>query len=451
MTSTQSSACSAPRLARTLRNRHIQLIALGGAIGTGLFYGAAEAIRLVGPGIILAYLLGGGVMYLIMRMLGEMSTEEPVSGAFSDFAHRYWGPFPGFLAGWNYWLLYVLVAMAELTVVGLYVNFWWPQVPAWATALVIWAAVTAINLFQVRFFGEFEFWLALVKIIAILGMIVLGLWLLLAGTPGAGVANLWRHGGFLPNGLHGLLLSLVVVMFSFGGTELIGITAGEADQPERSIPRAINQVLWRILLFYVGAVGVLVMLYPWQQVGTEGSPFVLIFSALGIPGAPHILNLVVLTGAISVYNSGMYSNGRMLYSLAEQGNAPRAFMRLNAQQVPWVAILFSAACTFGVVVVNFLVPDGAFMQVMALATAAATITWALIVLVHLRFRRAHAGRPLRFPAPAFPWANGLCIAFLALLVGLMTQLDSTRTAVFVLPAWLVLIYIGYRIRGGRRG
>ncbi|HEX7339634.1 MAG TPA: amino acid permease [Rhodanobacteraceae bacterium] len=438
----------APALARNLKNRHIQLIALGGAIGTGLFYGAAESIKLVGPAIVLSYLIGGGVIYLIMRMLGEMSTQEPVAGAFSDFANRYWGGFAGFLSGWNYWLLYVLVSMAELTVVGLYVNFWWPGFPGWATALVIWAAVTAINLANVRLFGEFEFWLALIKIVAIIGMIVLGLALVLAVAhgPEVGLANFWRHGGFLPNGVRGLLLSLVVVMFSFGGTELVGITAGEADDPQRSIPKAINQVLWRILLFYIGAVAVLVMLYPWNRIGVDGSPFVLIFSDLGIPFAPDILNVVVLTASISVYNSGMYSNGRMLYSLAEQGNAPRVFLRLGRNRVPWVGVAFSSACTFVVVVINFLVPHGAFMRVMAVATAAAALTWLMIVLVHLRFRRVHAREDEAFPAPWYPWANWLCVAFLLLLVGLMTQLPSTRPAVYVLPAWVLLLLAGYGFR-----
>jgi AAT family amino acid transporter/aromatic amino acid transport protein AroP len=435
-------------LARSLKNRHIQMIALGGAIGTGLFYGSAASIQLVGPGILLSYLIGGLAIYLIMRMLGEMSTEEPVAGAFSHFAYRYWGGFAGFLSGWNYWLLYILVSMAELSVVGLYVAYWLPEFPSWASALIVLVAVTALNLLNVRSYGESEFWLAFIKIAAIVGMILLGLVLIAGGLDhqAAGLSNLWRHGGFLPNGIHGLLLSLVVVMFSFGGTELIGITAGEADDPRRSIPRAINQVIWRILIFYIGALAVLVILYPWNQIGTQGSPFVLIFSRLGIPAAPDILNLVVLTAAISVYNSGMYSNGRMLYSLAEQGNAPRVFLRLSRRHVPWVGVLFSSACTLAIVVINFLVPKGAFMQVMAVATAAAALTWLMIVLVHLKFRRAHAGGTLLFPAPWHPWTNYLCVAFLVLVVALMTQLDDTRPAVYVLPAWILILYLGYRLR-----
>lgn len=438
----------APALARNLKNRHIQLIALGGAIGTGLFLGSADSIQLAGPAIILSYLIGGAIIYLIMRMLGEMSTEEPVAGAFSHFAYHYWGDFAGFLAGWNYWLLYILVSMAELTAVGVYAHFWLPEFPSWLAAFIVWGAITAVNLTKVRFFGEFEFWLALIKIVAIIGMIVLGLVLIFASISedNVGVSNLWAYGGFMPNGVHGLLLSLIVVMFSFGGTELIGITAGEADNPRHSIPKAINQVLWRILLFYIGALTVLIMLFPWNQVGTDGSPFVLIFSSLGIPAAPHILNLVVLTAAVSVYNSGVYSNGRMLYTLAEQGNAPRAFLRLGKRQVPWVGVLFSSACTFVVVIINFLVPEGAFMQVMAVALAAAALTWVMIVLVHLKFRRAHERSRLHFAAPWFPWANYLCIAFLIGIVALMTQLDSTRPAVYVLPLWLAVLYAGYQIR-----
>jgi AAT family amino acid transporter/aromatic amino acid transport protein AroP len=439
-------------LSRSLKNRHIQMIALGGAIGTGLFYGSAASIQLVGPAIILSYLIGGLAIYLIMRMLGEMSTEEPVAGAFSHFAYRYWGGFAGFLSGWTYWLLYVLVSMAELSVVGIYVSYWLPDFPSWASALIVLVAVTALNLLNVRSYGESEFWLALIKIAAIIGMILLGLVLIAGGIDhkAAGLSNLWAHGGFLPNGIRGLLLSLVVVMFSFGGTELIGITAGEADDPQRSIPRAINQVIWRILIFYVGALAVLVILYPWNEIGMQGSPFVLIFSRLGIPAAPDILNLVVLSAAISVYNSGMYSNGRMLYSLAGQGNAPRIFLRLSGHHVPWVGILFSSACTLAIVIINFLVPEGAFMQVMAVATAAAALTWLMIVLVHLKFRQAHAGKEVLFPSPWHPWTNYLCIAFLLGVVALMTQLADTRLAVYVLPVWVGILYVGYRVRAKRR-
>lgn len=436
-------------LTRSLKNRHIQMIALGGAIGTGLFYGSSDAIKLAGPGIILAYLIGGLFIYWIICMLGEMATQEPVSGSFSHFAYRYWGSFPGFLTGWNYWLLYVLVSMAELTVVGVYVNFWWPDIPAWVTSLVILVGITAINLVNVRFFGEFEFWFTLIKIIAIIGMIALGAVLIFFGQdPTTSIANLWQYGGFLPNGVHGLLLCLVVIMFSFGGTELIGVTAGESDTPRKSIPKAVRQIMWRILIFYIGTLTVLVILYPWNQVGTDGSPFVLIFSRLGIPAVPDILNLVVLTAAISVYNSGIYSNGRMLYALSKQGNAPKLFSRLSRNHIPVAGILFSSACTLVVVVINYLVPNGAFMRVMSMATAAALLTWMMIVLVHLKFRRAQVRQQteLVFKSPGFPFINYLTAAFLLLVFFTMTQLPSMFNAVWILPSWVLLLYIGFKLR-----
>lgn len=440
-------------LARGLKNRHIQMIALGGAIGTGLFYGSAASIKLVGPGIILAYLIGGAVMYLIMRMMGEMSTEEPVSGAFSHFAYKYWGDFAGFLAGWNYWFLYILVSMAELTVVGIYVAFWFPDFPAWVTSLIVLLSVTALNLVNVKVYGELEFWFALIKVLALIGMIILGLILVVFGLggPDTHLSNLWMWGGFLPNGIKGLLLSLVVVMFSFGGMELIAITAGEADDPKRSIPRAIKQVMWRILLFYVGSLAIMMIIFPWNKVGMDGSPFVTIFSKLGIGAAAHILNFVVLSAAVSVYNSGIYSNSRMLLGLAQQGNAPKMFLRLSANKVPYVAILFSSAVTLAVVVINYLVPEGAFMRVMAVATTAAILTWALIVLVHIRFRRVHeqSGQALLFKSPWFPVANYVCLGFLALIVLLMLWMPDMVAAVYVLPVWLALLYGGYRLKAHR--
>lgn len=437
-------------LQRNLKNRHIQMIALGGAIGTGLFYGSAVSIGLAGPSIILAYILAGSIIYMIMRMMGEMSTEEPVAGAFSAFAYKYWGTFPGFLSGWNYWFLYIFVSMAELSVVGIYVNFWLPDFPQWLTALGILVVITLINLVNVRLFGEMEFWFAIIKVAAVIGMIVLGAVLIVTGIGGtnASISNLWSHGGFFPNGIEGTLLSLVVIMFSFGGAELIGVTAGEADDPKKSIPKAIKQVLRRILIFYVGSLTVMMILYPWNKVGLEGSPFVMIFSKLGISSAATILNIVVLTAAISVYNSGIYSNARMLFSLAEQGNAPKIFTRLSSNHVPYLATLFSSVCTLAIVVLNYLFPGKMFMYIMSIATIGAVITWGMIILVHLRFRKFHMEKSheLVFKAPFYPYINYICLAFLALVVCLMTQLEATRTAVYVLPVWLVVLYGGFKFR-----
>ncbi|GGZ95012.1 aromatic amino acid transporter AroP [Ignatzschineria ureiclastica] len=444
------------KLKRGLKNRHIQMIALGGAIGTGLFYGSAESIALVGPAILLSYLLGGFVIYLIMTMMGEMSTHEPVAGAFSHFSYKYWGEFPGFLAGWNYWFLYVLVSMAELSAIGIYVQFWFPEIPMWVSSLFVLIIITILNLFSIRIYGEFEFWFAFVKVMAIILLIALGLYLIIWGVNGATISNLWQYGGFFPFGIKEFLLSLVVVMFSFGGTELIGITAAEADDPQKSIPKAIKQVIWRILLFYILSIAILMILHPWNEIGVDGSPFVIIFQEMGFgivntPWGPlnipaTFFNVVVLSAAISVYNSGIYSNGRMLYGLAEQGNAPKVFLKLNRNAAPFMAILFSSLCTLVAVVINFLVPEGAFMRIMSLAVAAATITWGLIVIVQYRFRKQVDGKSLSFKVPFYPFSNFFALGFLILLLIMMTQSGNMKYAVMVMPIWILVLYIGFRIK-----
>ncbi len=437
---------------RGLKNRHIQMIALGGAIGTGLFYGSAQTIQLVGPAITLSYIIGGIVIFMIMRMLGEMAVEEPVSGSFSYYAYKYWGEFPGFLSGWNYWFNYIIVSMAELTAVGIYINYWWPDVPHWVSALVFLVIITLLNLIEVKMYGELEFWFAIVKVVAIIGMIVLGLAMIFTGigtggTP-IGFENLWIHGGFMPNGVWGLLLSLVIVMFSFGGIELIGITAGEADNPKKSIAQAVNQVMWRILIFYIGALTVLMIIYPWNKVGLDGSPFVQIFSKMGIPAAATILNVVVLTAALSVYNSGIYSNARMLYGLAQQGNAPQVFAKLNNKGVPVTGVLVSSACTLVAVVLNYLVPGKVFMYLIAVAVLAAVISWVVIIIANLKFRAAKGEEAdkLEFKVPWHPHSNYACLAFMIMLVVLMLQIDSMKMSVYIMPLWLVVLWIGFKVK-----
>ena len=349
-------------LKRGLKNRHIQLIALGGAIGTGLFLGIGSTIQMAGPAVLLGYALGGFIAFLIMRQLGEMVAQEPVSGSFSFFAHKYWSDFAGFLSGWNYWVLYVLVSMAELSAVGLYIQFWWPHIPTWVSAAIFFVVINAINLSNVKHFGEMEFWFAIIKVVAIIGMILFGGYLLISGTggPQASITNLWAQGGFLPKGWGGLVLSLAIIMFSFGGLELVGITAAEADNPRKSIPKAVNQVIYRILIFYIGALAVLLALFPWAQIKEGSSPFVMIFSALGNDVTANILNLVVLTAALSVYNSCVYCNSRMLHGLAMQGNAPKLLLNVDRRGVPVAAILLSAVTTLACVVINYLLPGEAF-------------------------------------------------------------------------------------------
>jgi aromatic amino acid transport protein AroP len=446
-------------LHRGLKNRHIQLIALGGAIGTGLFLGSAGVLKMAGPAMILGYAIGGLIAFLIMRQLGEMIVEEPVAGSFSHFAHKYWGGFAGFLSGWNYWVLYVLVGMSELTAVGKYVHYWWPDVPTWTTAAVFFVLINLINLTRVSWFGEAEFWFAIVKVAAIIGMIVFGGYLLFsdAGGSQASITNLWTHGGFMPNGWHGLLMALALIMFSFGGLELVGITAAEAAEPRKVIPRAINQLVYRILIFYIGALVVLLSLRPWDQLllslskgGDDyaSSPFVSVFSIIGDHLAANILNFVVLTAALSVYNSCVYCNSRMLYGLAVQGDAPKQFLKVNRNGVPALAIGVSALMTFLCVVVNYTIPERALELLMSLVVAALVINWAMISFAHLKFRAAkdRDGVTPHFKALFYPWANYLCLAFVVLILGIMTQIQGVAISVYVIPFWVGLMWVFYLIK-----
>jgi aromatic amino acid transport protein AroP len=438
-------------LKRGLQSRHIQLIALGGAIGTGLFLGIADTIKMAGPSVLLGYAIAGFIAFLIMRQLGEMVVDEPVAGSFSYFADKYCGHLAGFMSGWNYWVLYVLVSMAELTAVGIYVQYWWPAIPTWASALAFFLVINAISLANVRAFGEMEFWFAIIKVVAVVGMIVFGGYLLVSGNAGpeATVANLWQHGGFFPKGVSGLVMAMAVIMFSYGGLELVGITAAEANNPSETIPKATNQAIYRILIFYVGALGVLLSLYPWEKVVTGGSPFVMIFHALNSNVVANVLNVVVLTAALSVYNSGVYSNSRMLYGLAKQGNAPKALLKVNQRGVPLAALGVSAVATGLCVVLNYFMPGQVFGLLMGLVVSSLVINWGMISWIHLRFRaqKRVEGKQTEFKSWGYPFTNYLCLAFLAGILVIMFLTEGLRLSVYLIPVWLCVLFIGYRFRG----
>jgi AAT family amino acid transporter len=441
-------------LHRGLEERHIQLIALGGAIGVGLFLGSATAIKTAGPALISVYVIGGLIMFFIMRALGELAVAHPVSGSFSAYANEFIGPLAGYITGWTYWFMWIVTCMAEVTAVGVYINFWWPSVPRWLSALIALIAMTLVNLIAVKAYGEFEFWFALIKVVTIIAMIVIGLAMIIFGLGNGGkpigISNLWTHGGFFPKGITGPVMSLVMVMFAYLGMELIGVTAGEAKNPEKVIPAAINKVFWRILVFYVGALLVIMSLYPWDQLGTIGSPFVLTFNKLGIKSAAGIINFVVLTAALSACNSGIFSTGRMLYNLSLQGKAPKMFSKLNKSQVPVNAILVSACFLLIGVVLNYVVPSKAFAYITSVATFGAIWVWGIILVVQMKFRKTLSPKQvkeLKFPMVGYPYVNWISLAFLALVIVIMIFNRDTLIALSIAPIWFGILIACYYMFG----
>ncbi|KPB72581.1 amino acid permease [Pseudomonas cannabina] len=439
-------------LKRGLSARHIRFMALGSAIGTGLFYGSASAIQQAGPAVLLAYLIGGAAVYMVMRALGEMAVHDPVSGSFSHYATRYMGPLAGFVLGWTYAFEMIIVCLADVTAFGIYMGFWFPEVPRWIWVLGIVFLIGALNLCNVKVFGETEFWLSILKVSAIVAMIVAGFGIMIFGigssTSGTeiGVSNLWAHGGFMPNGVTGLIASFAVVMFAFGGIEIIGITAGEAKDPQRSLPQAINAVPLRILLFYVLTLFVLMCIYPWPQIGTQGSPFVQIFDNLGIASAATILNIVVISAAVSAINSDIFGAGRMMYGLARDGQAPASFARLSRQGVPWMTVLVMGVTLLGGVLLNYLIPKDVFLLIASLATFATVWVWLMILLTQVAMRRSmnrEEAAQLKFAVPFWPYGPAAAIVFMLFIFGVLGYFPDNRAALIVGAIWIVLLLIAY--------
>ena len=444
-------------LQRGLEERHINLMALGAAIGVGLFLGSASAIKMAGPAIMISYALGGVAIFLIMRALGEMAIHNPVAGSFSRYAQNYIGPLAGYLTGWTYWFLWIVTCMAEITAVGVYMGVWFPDVPHWIWALSALLMMGSLNFIAVKAYGEFEFWFALIKIVTIVLMIVSSVGMIAFGIGNGGIAtgisNLWSHGGFMPHGVKGILMSMQMVMFSYLGVEMIGLTAGEAKNPKKTLARAVDSVFWRILIFYVGALFVVMAIYPWDQIGTAGSPFVMTFEKMGIPAAAGIINFVVLTAALSSCNSGIFSTGRMLYNLAQQGQALPVFGKVGNNGVPNMAVLISVAMLLGGVLLNYIAPKEVFTWLTAISTFGAVWTWAVILVSQLKFRRMLTPgqvAKLEHRMPFFPYGSYIALAFLLLVVGLMAYFPETRIALIIGPGWLLMLVALYYLLGYHR-
>ncbi|MFD0543972.1 amino acid permease [Streptomyces mexicanus] len=441
-------------LSRGLNSRHIRFIALGSAIGTGLFYGSSESIRTAGPAVLLAYLIGGAAVFLVLRSLGEMAVSDPCAGSFGEYATKHLGPLAGFVTGWTYAFEMVIVCLADVTAFGVYMGFWFPDVPRWIWVLAVVLVVGAMNLFSVKVFGELEFWLSLVKIAAIVAMIIAGAAILVLGIGGAdhaGISNLWTHGGFFAHGAHGFVVSFAVVMFAFGGTEIIGVTAGEAQHPEKAIPSAVNSIPLRVVLFYVLTLAVIMSLNPWQHITGAGSPFVEIFASLGVKSAAAVLNVVVIVAALSAINSDIFAAGRIMYGMAERRQAPPVMQRLSRGGVPRTTVAIMIAALLVGVVLNYAMPENVFLVISSIATFATVWVWLMILLTQVAARRRMTpgqAAGLKFPVPFWPYGQIVAIAFMVGVLVLLAFSGSTWIALVVGAVWLALLSGAY-VLGGR--
>ncbi|MEV7007668.1 amino acid permease [Streptosporangium sp. NPDC051022] len=441
-----------------LGNRQVQMIAIGGAIGVGLFLGAGGLLQTTGPILVVSYAVAGLAAFFVMRALGELVLYRPTSGSFVDYAAEFVGPWAAFASGWMYWVNWAFTGIAELTAISTYVGLWAPQFPRWGTAIIALAFVLTVNLLSVRLFGELEFWFALLKVLAICAFLVVGLALVVFGTSlggsTAGAGNLVSHGGFLPNGFPVALMSMQSVIFAYSSIELVGIAAGETRNPEQVMPRAINGVIWRIAVFYVGSVLLLAMVLPWTAYGPGQSPFVTVFTALGAPWAADVMNLIVITAAMSSCNSGLYSTGRILRAMAVKGEAPALAGRIGSRHVPYGGILITASVFVAGIVLYYFVPERAFNIAIAVASLGVITTWGTLLLCQIRLREAAERGLLERPSfrmPGSPYTGRLTLGFLALVVLLMPFADADqRIAFFCLPLLVAAIAAGWRIVDSRR-
>lgn len=438
-------------LKRDLANRHVQLIAIGGTIGTGLFLGSGKAIQLAGPSIIFAYLIIGIAVFFIMRALGELLLSKAGYQSFTDIAEDYLGPRAAFVTGWTYWFCWIMIAMADIIAVGVYVRYWF-DIPQWIPAIICLLILLGFNLLTVKLFGELEFWFALIKVITILFLIAVGVVLLVIGfKTDAGtvtIQNLWEHGRIFPNGISGFLLSFQMVLFAFVGVELVGVTAAETANPKKNIPSAINKIPLRILFFYIGSIIILLCINPWTELNGSESPFVKTFSLVGIPIAAGIINFVVLTSAASACNSGLFSTSRILFNLSKTDQAPANFKKLNKNHVPGNALLISTIVVSVGALLSKLIPEQAFGIVSTISAMCFIWVWGVILICHIKYKKTRPELHAKstFKAPFTPFINYAVLTLFGVILLIMLFASETRPALLLTPLWFVLLYVMYSLR-----
>ncbi|MCQ2556521.1 MAG: amino acid permease [Ligilactobacillus sp.] len=440
----------------------MQMIALGGTIGVGLFMGSTSTIKWTGPSVLLAYAFVGVLLYVVMRALGEMIYLKPGTGSFADYASEYIHPAAGYLTKWSNIFQFIVVGISEVIAVTEYLNYWWPNLPDWISGLVVVITLTLANLASAKAYGNLEFWFAMIKVVTIIFMIIIGLMVILLGFGNhwhpLGFSNLWQHGGFFPGGVKGFFFSMSIIVGSYQGIELLGITAGEAANPQKAIVSSIKDIVWRILIFYIGAIFVIVTIYPWDQLASVGSPFVETFSKVGIAGAAGIINFVVLTAAMSGANSGIYSASRMLFKLSIDKQAPKIFSRLSKHVVPNVAILsISAGILFGFILnmvlsmVNKSV-ENLFVLVYSSSVLPGMVPWFVILLSELRFRKQNQAQLTDHPfkLPLYPLSNYFVMISLLVILAFMFINPDTRVSVSIGVIFILIVLLAYYLQEGRK-
>ncbi|EJN53262.1 amino acid permease [Loigolactobacillus coryniformis] len=451
----------APVLRRSMTANQMEMISLGGAIGVGLFMGSSSTIKWTGPSVILAYMFVGLILYIVMRALGEMIYVNPGTGSFADYAAEYVHPLAGYLAKWANVFEYIVVGMSEVVAATEYLKYWWPHTNSFIAGIIVILFLVAANLASAKAYGSLEFWFAMIKVVTIIMMIVLGLVIIFFGWGNGGhpvgLSNLWQHGGFFTGGVQGFFFSMSIIVGSYQGIELLGISAGEVANPQKAIIKSVKSVLFRILIFYVGAIFVIVTIYPWNQLSTLGSPFVSTFAKVGITAAASVINFVVLTAALSGANSGIYSSSRMLFKLAHEGDAPKFFGRVSKHVVPDAAILGIS----GGILLGFIVDMVAsiyskstanlFVVVFSSSVLPGMVPWFVILLAELRFRKGNTKLMTTHPfkLPLYPLTNYFAIVMLLVIVVFMFINPDTRVSVIVGAAVLVLAAAVYLIRHRR--
>ncbi|KAA0264666.1 D-serine/D-alanine/glycine transporter [Hafnia alvei] len=446
-------------LRRNLTNRHIQLIAIGGAIGTGLFMGSGKTISLAGPSIIFVYMIIGFMLFFVMRAMGELLLSNLEYKSFSDFAADLLGPWAGYFTGWTYWFCWVVTGIADVVAITAYAQFWFPGLSDWVASLAVVLLLLGLNLATVKMFGEMEFWFAMIKIVAIVALILIGLGMVLMHfeSPTGSVAsfsNLWNDGGWFPKGLSGFFAGFQIAVFAFVGIELVGTTAAETKDPEKSLPRAINSIPIRIIMFYVFALIMIMSVTPWSSVVPDKSPFVELFVLAGLPAAASIINFVVLTSAASSANSGVFSTSRMLYGLAQDGVAPKRFALLSKRAVPSSGLTFSCICLLGGVVLIYLIPNvvTVFTMVTTVSAILFMFVWSIILCSYMVYRkqRPHLHEKSIYKMPFGKLMCWVCLAFFAFVIVLLTLEADTRQALMVTPIWFVILGLGWMFIRKRR-